>query len=334
MATLDTLYSLGRSVARGVPQLATGFVDLAALPLTMTGVRKPEQIFGSTAYLTEKGLLPPAQTGLLNQGTELASSMVNPAALALGLAGSIKPVGNVAKGLLSKTQFEKAQEIASKNAETLLGLPKGNTAMDRAKAMGFNVDKPVYHGTGADIKAFDPLLADTRRKTGTPTGSVVVTNNPEVANTYANQRNMLLNDAFAQNQLDYAEGGNVIPMYLKENKGITFRPKQTFVEDKAYKPYWNDLYDPRYPEPQSTNDFAQLALEKNKESATIKNILDNAMPSTAKGNTTFVFKPELLRSQFAAFDPARANEPDLLAAAMAFPISGLLEQPKDKKKKK
>jgi len=84
--TLDVLKSLGKSVARGVPQLATGFVDLAALPLTMTGVRKPEQIFGSTAYLTEKGLLPPAQTGLLNQSTELASSMVNPAAAAKGVS--------------------------------------------------------------------------------------------------------------------------------------------------------------------------------------------------------------------------------------------------------
>jgi len=250
----------------------------------------------------------------------------------LGLSTS--NIGNVTKGLLSKTQFEKAQELASKNAETLLGLPKGNTAMERAKAMGYNLDKPVYHGTGADIKAFDPLLADTRRKTGTPTGSIVVTNNPEVANTYANQRNTLLNDAFSAKQLDYSEGGNVIPMYLKENKGITFNPRQTFVEDKAYKPYWNDLYDPRFPEQQTTNEFAELALVKNKDTATIKNILDNATPSTAKGNTTFVFKPELLRSQFAAFDPARAKENDILAATMAIPVSGLLEQPKDKKKKK
>lgn len=250
----------------------------------------------------------------------------------LGLSTS--QVGNVTKGLLSKTQFEKAQEIASKNAETLLGLPKGNTAMDRARAMGFNLDKPVYHGTGADIKSFDPLLADTRRKTGTPTGSVVVTNNPEVANTYANQRNMLLNDAFAQKQLDYAEGGNVIPMYLKENKSITFKPRQTFLEDKNYKPYWSDLYDPRFPEQQTTNEFAELALAKNKDTATIKNILDNATPSTAKGDTTFVFKPELLRSQFAAFDPARMNENDILASVMAIPVSGLLQEPKEKKKKK
>jgi hypothetical protein len=84
--TLDVLKKLGKSVARGVPQLATGFVDLAALPLTMTGVRKPEQIFGSTAYLTDKGLLPQPQTGLLNEGAELASSMLNPAAAAKGIS--------------------------------------------------------------------------------------------------------------------------------------------------------------------------------------------------------------------------------------------------------
>lgn len=27
--------------------------------------------------------------------------------------------------------------------------------MDRARAMGFDVDNPVYHGTGANIDAFD-----------------------------------------------------------------------------------------------------------------------------------------------------------------------------------
>lgn len=87
--TLDVLKSLGTSVARGVPQLATGFVDLAGLPLTMTGVRQPEQIFGSTAYLTNKGLLPQPQTGLLNQSAELASSALSPSSLAkAGLLGA------------------------------------------------------------------------------------------------------------------------------------------------------------------------------------------------------------------------------------------------------
>jgi len=111
MATLEeTLRSLGLSAARGIPQLATGFVDLAALPFTATGMLKPEEAVGSTAYLTSKGLLPPEQQGLLNQTTELLSGAINPAtatkaALAKGgllatapiaFAGSIqKPLENV-----------------------------------------------------------------------------------------------------------------------------------------------------------------------------------------------------------------------------------------------
>ena len=78
----ETLRKLGLAAARGVPQLATGFVDLAALPFTMTGMMKPEQAVGSTAYLTSKGLLPPPQEGLLSETTELVSSAVNPATAA------------------------------------------------------------------------------------------------------------------------------------------------------------------------------------------------------------------------------------------------------------
>lgn len=78
----ETLRKLGLAAARGVPQLATGFVDLAALPFTMTGMMKPEQAVGSTAYLTSKGLLPPPQEGLLGETTELVSSAMNPATAA------------------------------------------------------------------------------------------------------------------------------------------------------------------------------------------------------------------------------------------------------------
>jgi hypothetical protein len=118
---------LGLSVARGVPQIATGVVDLAALPLTMTGIRKPEQIFGSTAYLTDKGLLPQPQTGLLNQSTELASSMLNPAAAAkggLGLAGIM--IGKGAK-TWDAVKAAQAEEMLAKGADpkevwSLLGI--------------------------------------------------------------------------------------------------------------------------------------------------------------------------------------------------------------------
>jgi hypothetical protein len=100
MATLEeTLKKLGLATARGIPQLATGFVDLAALPFTITGMLKPEQAVGSTAYLTSKGLLPPEQKGLLGETTELVSSALNPAAIVksglIGIGGTF--IGKNAK---------------------------------------------------------------------------------------------------------------------------------------------------------------------------------------------------------------------------------------------
>lgn len=100
MATLDeTLRKLGLAAARGVPQLATGFVDLAALPFTATGLIKPEQAVGSTAYLTSKGLLPPPQQGLLSETAELVTSSLNPAAAVksglIGIGGTF--IGKNAK---------------------------------------------------------------------------------------------------------------------------------------------------------------------------------------------------------------------------------------------
>lgn len=91
------LSRVGKAVARGVPQMATGFVDLAGLPFTATGLLEPEQVFGSTAYLTDKGLLPQPQTGLLNETVELGSSMLNPSSAVnaglIGLGGMVK-LGN------------------------------------------------------------------------------------------------------------------------------------------------------------------------------------------------------------------------------------------------
>ena len=59
------------------------------------------------------------------------------------------------------TEFEQAHLTAQRNAALPvekggLGLPANNTAMDRARAMGYDVDNPVYHGTNWDIEAFDP----------------------------------------------------------------------------------------------------------------------------------------------------------------------------------
>jgi len=46
-----------------------------------------------------------------------------------------------------------------------LGLPKDNTAMDRAKAMGFDLNNPQYHATNA-AEDFTSIRPSTRGKMG------------------------------------------------------------------------------------------------------------------------------------------------------------------------
>jgi hypothetical protein len=79
-------------------------------------------------------------------------------ALALGLT----PMGKGAK-VAKKTAFKVAQETAQRNAslpvsEGGLGLSATNTAMQRAKAMGFDTGKTWYHGTDVkDFNSFNPM---------------------------------------------------------------------------------------------------------------------------------------------------------------------------------
>ena len=72
---------LAKSVARGVPQMATGLVDLASLPFEAAGVIQPGQAVGSTKWLESKGYLPEQQEGFLNQTAELLSGGFDPSDL-------------------------------------------------------------------------------------------------------------------------------------------------------------------------------------------------------------------------------------------------------------
>lgn len=209
--------------------------------------------------------------------------------------------------------------IAQRNAalpisEGGLGLTANNTAAQRAKALGFTDE--AYHGTNADIRNFDPMMADSRRGTGTPMGAVVVSSEPKTASTYAGEKPTEWIKA-------YAEGGNVMPLLINKGKNMSMNATQG-----GYTPSWKEIYNPKYPDVETTNDFAAIAKQKGKQSATIKNVKDNAVMSGAEGDTTFIFDPSLIRSRFAAFDPKRVKEADLLAAGLAIPM------PEEKKTRK
>ena len=94
---------------------------------------------------------------------------------------STSSVGKVTKNLLGKTKFDKAQEVAQKNAVEMLGLPEGNTAMDRAKALGFNID--YKHGTERLDRLLEKNSLDPRRATSGP--MPYGTDSAEIASNYA-----------------------------------------------------------------------------------------------------------------------------------------------------
>ena len=249
----------------------------------------------------------------------------------LGLSTS--NIGNVTKGLLSKTQFEKAQEIASRNAETLLGLPKGNTAMERAKAMGFDINTPLYHGTTSDIKAFDPAMIGKNFKE--ISGGTYSTTSPFEASGYAEPVGINeIRDRVraATNKVDYVPnitGGNVMPLLAKNTDVLNVN-----VNDRFVTKYLDKNIDKLIQKAELKNKKAIYAKPLQQRTDLINEMYGLPPSNFDDINNYIALDPSQYRSRFAAFDPARANEPDLLAATMAIPISGLLEQPKDKKKKK
>ena len=78
---------------------------------------------------------------------------------AIGAIASITPKA-ARKIVDALTNQQLANEVARQNAVKMLGLPETNTAMDRARAMGF--DGGWYHGTTGDIRQFLPeFLGET-----------------------------------------------------------------------------------------------------------------------------------------------------------------------------
>lgn len=176
MATLEeTLRSLGLSAARGIPQLATGFVDLAALPFTATGLLKPEQAVGSTAYLTSKGLLPPEQQGLLNQTTELLSGAINP-------VGAVKTVGLLGATKASKEAMDAIRKMSTERVPTdlswvnnpiadnpsrIANAPSLDQVMQNAKNSNVNLDIAEKNGV---INLSRIVVPKEQRGTGVGSG--------------------------------------------------------------------------------------------------------------------------------------------------------------------
>lgn len=203
-----------------------------------------------------------AQVRAYQTGQALSNS---PTPLALAAApAAIAKAGKAAKAKKPLPR-EEALETARKNAVEMLGLPEGNTAMDRARAMGFN-DKP-YHGTFGRFENFDL--------------------------SKANPRSQYMPGIFTADDPKLAENFGDYIMPLLQRKGTTVIDKRNARNAGLPLPEVDTIYD---------------------KAAGIR----------------VTNKPENIRSRFAAFDPKRINDPDLLASLAAFgvglPVLGLLAE--------
>jgi len=240
-----------------------------------------------------------------------------------------------------------------------LGLPPNNTAMDRARAMGY--ETPVFHGTNADIKAFN-----VEGKGKTSGAGAFTTTNPVTAETYVS-----------------ASGeGNILPLLLKKDNFLTTNARgknwadihTNLLSAKSQgKKYSLDDLSLDKNSATTTDELGMMAKELGLKGTEIKNVKDlgpnshvmrakeylldkyGIIPVGGWSNVTgkqfdeaqkamkkfyesqksdiyAVQDPSLLRSKFAAFDPKKANSPDILAGAIPLGAISQTEEGKQTRK--
>jgi hypothetical protein len=242
--------------------------------------------------------------------------------------------------------------IAQRNAalpvsEGGLGLPANNTAAQRAEAMGYNL--PVYHGTNADISAFD-----VTGKGKTSGAGAFLTTNPITAETYVSA----------------SGGGNILPLLLKKDDFLTANARGRSWADINTNELAPKSGKNRYTLQElgldinsatTTDELGMIANELSKKGVEIKNVKDlgpnshvmrvkeylndkyGITPDATFSNVTgkqfaeaqkamkklydaqksdiyAIQDPTLIRSRFAAFDPKQATNPNILAGGLAVPL--------------
>lgn len=275
------------NVGVGVPQYPTDEASIyATAPLDISRLQAAMNIAG----LAETGSIPfaPKSAG--------------------GVLGTVAKISDD----LPETEFSKAHKIAQSNAalpieQGGLGLPPNNTAMDRAKAMGFGIDHKLYHGTTNSFPAFD-----------TNNNLIWLSDDPSIASHYA--ENVRRHRALRNINAD----PNVLPVFIKSGKKVTVSDFKPGSNENGWFP--DNLID-AIGLPEKTRRILTAAKEKGYDSVKITDMIDLGSDKTQ--NQYVVLSPNNLRSKFAAFDPMQHNSANILAAGLIGSL--LLNSLEDKK---
>jgi hypothetical protein len=206
--------------------------------------------------------------------------------------------------------LDKAQRNAALPVEEGgLGLPKDNTPEMRAEAMGF--DKEVLHGTSSDIDKVI-VLPDGRRYVKP---FYTTADNSQEAAEFASQ--------FANTKSEVGSP-RVMPLMIRGDVLDTRNNPEALrkLQDIAEKSYTElKIGEKGLPTWGQVNNYATEA-----KNAGIDSIL---LDERSYLNSIANLNPNNIRSRFAAFDPMRRNEPDLLAGVLPL---GLLADEEQRKK--
>lgn len=276
-----------------------------------------------------------------------------------GLIDEVREIkGNKLKPL---TQYEQAHKAAQQNAalpasEGGLGLLSGNTAMDRANAM--NYQDGVYHGTGSlnNIieNGFDPELTG---KGADQIGSgFYTTTDPHEASGYTGYRQQ--SDI---EKLGGEDSPGILPLMIRQENPIEVKGSNLIdtdvdltqeqvsnilkyseqATDYENTPLWNFMDIGEGPvEPWMLDEVADrftgpglISLEGDffgGEAQNYRNALNDTLGYDGVKQQfqdkahKVAWKPNQLRSRFAAFDPFKKNSDDILASMLPYGFGGLL----------
>ena len=304
---LNGLQAASNAVAGNV----AGPVDILSFLLRKAGMPVPENPIGGSNWMTQKGLMAPVRQG--------ASQVIGETAGLLGPAmvsqfgpqiarGLLKGGENLAsprtlnpqRGVVAMPDGARRMEIAQRNAakpvsEGGLGLGPQNTAQERAKALGFDTPSVHWSRHGVDVNELDSgkFAIAPFDAVGTHTGT------PDAAMTHFNNW-----------RSPERPGGVTYPVLINNQRPFldpTGKPwKEQELSLKLRELGGHDAERASYRE-------LNTALREKlfKEHTSIPYIND----VEAAGSISHITPPQNIRSRFAAFDPARRNEADLLGGA-------------------
>lgn len=207
--------------------------------------------------------------------------------------------GTLGTLITPQTKFSIAHDVAKRNAalpveQGGLGLHPDNTAMDRARALGFNTE--AYHGTASDINEFDPILSSQGAAKGP---GVYVTELPDDASRWAGNN----------------VGSNVMPLLLNKSNVL---PLSELSSNNAEK--LSNFLGRKLNEGDSWPGFSlenRGSLSTSSKNAGFSGA-DHAGPSASRYiKDTVITDPSIIRSRFAAFDPMKKNSGNILASVLA-----------------